>query len=187
MGLLTIMCKLRPTFASNLDFITPLTHTHTHTIIKIVSVLFGSSSIRAISGLQCYQALRDQEGVKSAARRGLERVEKVIVREPDHGLAIGWGVSSLVALGEAERAKEWAQRAMLLEPDNLNLRYNLSCAMVELRDTDAALELLAPVLAVAQAANLSWLHADNSFDPIRDDARFVAMVAAAEARVAAAR
>jgi adenylate cyclase len=135
--------------------------------------------------IQCYQALGDREGVRSAARRGLERVEKVVVREPDHGLAIGWGVSSLVALGEVERAKEWAQRALLLEPDNLNLRYNLACAMVELRDTDAALELLAPVLAVAQAPNLAWLRADNNLDAIRDDPRFVAMVAAAEARLAA--
>jgi hypothetical protein len=35
----------------------------------------------------------DSDGA-SAARRCLERVEKTIVAEPDHGLAIGFGVSA---------------------------------------------------------------------------------------------
>ena len=69
-------------------------------------------------------------------------MEKVIVAEPDHGLAIGWGVSALVALGEVERAKEWTERAMLLDPDNINLRYNLGCNMVSLGEFDMAIELL---------------------------------------------
>jgi adenylate cyclase len=56
--------------------------------------------------IQCYEALGDADGAKSTAQRVLERVEKVIVVEPDHGLAIGWGVSALVALREVDRARE---------------------------------------------------------------------------------
>ena len=82
--------------------------------------------------IQCYEAVGDVDGAKSAARRCLERVEKAIVAEPDHGLAIGWGVSALVALKEVDRAKEWTARAMLLDPDNMNLNYNLACNMVSL-------------------------------------------------------
>src|SRR4029453_13208983 len=74
--------------------------------------------------IQCYEAVGDHEGVKSAARRRLQRVEKVIVAEPDPGLAIGFGVSALVALHEVDRAKEWAERALLLDPDNTNLMFN---------------------------------------------------------------
>jgi adenylate cyclase len=134
--------------------------------------------------IQCYEALGDDEGTKSAARRGLERVEKLIMTEPDHGLAIGWGVVSLVALREVDRAKEWTARAMLLEPDNLNLRYNLACSMVSLGETAMAIELLDPVLARAQQQNLTWFRADNSLDPLRDDPRFQALLAQAEARLA---
>jgi adenylate cyclase len=133
--------------------------------------------------IQCYEALGDLEGMMSAARRGLERVEKVIVAEPDHGLAIGWGVTSLTALGEVERAKEWTSRAMLLEPDNLNLRYNLACSMVTLGEATMAIDLLAPVLERAQRQNLIWFKSDNSLDPIRGDPRLQAMIAAAEARL----
>jgi len=135
--------------------------------------------------IQCYEAIGDVEGMKSAARRELTRVEKIIVAEPDHGLAIGWGVSALVALGEVERAREWTERAMLLDPDNINLLYNLGCNMVTLRDFDLALELLGPVFARAQAQNMNWFRVDTSLDPIRGDPRFIAMVAAVEARLAA--
>ena len=135
--------------------------------------------------IQCYEAVGDLDGAKSAARRELERVEKIIVAEPDHGLAIGWGVSALVTLGEAERAREWTERAMLLDPDNINLLYNLGCNMVSLRDFDKAIELLGKVMAHAQRQNLVWFETDTSLDPIRDDPRFKALVAQAEARLAA--
>jgi tetratricopeptide (TPR) repeat protein len=134
--------------------------------------------------IQCYQAVGDTEGAKSAARRELERVERIIVTEPDHGLAIGWGVSALVVLGEADRAREWTDRAMLLDPDNINLLYNLGCNMVMLGDFDKALELLSEVFARAQRQNLIWFETDTSLDPLRDDPRFNALVAEAEARVA---
>ena len=136
--------------------------------------------------IQCYEALGDEEATRNAARRALARVEKVVAAEPDHGLAIGWGVSALVALNERDRAKEWTGRAMLLEPDNLNLRYNLACSMVGLGEAALALELLEPVLERAQRHNLTWFATDNSLDSIRDDPRLHAMLAKAEARLAAA-
>ena len=135
--------------------------------------------------IQCYQAVADLDGTKSAARRCLERVEKAIVAEPDHGLAIGWGVSALVALQEVERAKEWTERAMLLDPDNMNLIYNLACNMVSLGEMDMAIELLTPMFSRVQRQNLIWFATDTSLDPIRDDPRYKALLAQAEARLAA--
>ena len=136
--------------------------------------------------IQCYDAVGDSDGVKSAARRSLARVEKAIVAEPDHGLAIGWGVSALVALNEVDRAKEWTARARLLDPDNRNLNYNLACNMVKLGEFDMAIELLGPHIAHAQRQNLLWYESDTSLDPIRSDPRYVALIADAEARLAAA-
>jgi tetratricopeptide (TPR) repeat protein len=135
--------------------------------------------------IQCYQAVADIDGTKSAARRCLERVEKAIVAEPDHGLAIGWGVSALVALQEVERAKEWTERAMLLDPDNMNLIYNLACNMVSLGELAMAFELLTPMFSRVQRQNLIWFATDTSLDPIRDDPRYKALLAQAEARLAA--
>ena len=136
--------------------------------------------------VQAYEAKGDQAGAKSAARRALGRIEKIVATEPDHGTATGFGVSALVTLGETDRAMEWAERALLLDPDNSNLHYNLSCSMVKAGRTDRALELLAGVLKRIQPDGLRWVKVDTDLDPICDDSRFKAMIAAAEARLAAA-
>ena len=47
---------------------------------------------------------------------------------PSNGAAISFGVSALAALGERDRAMEWMERALLIDPDNLNMRYNFACA-----------------------------------------------------------
>ena len=136
--------------------------------------------------VQCYKAKGDSEGMMNVARRTLARAEKVIAAEPDHGNAMSFGVTALVALGEAERAKEWAERALLLDPDNRNLRYNLACCMVELGEHGAALDLLEPVFQTALPQNLIWMTNDNDLDAIKAMPRFKGLIAAAEARLAVA-
>ncbi len=135
--------------------------------------------------ISCHEALGDKEAAMRAARRTLERVEKVIVAEPDHGVALGFGVMSLAILRDADRAKEWANRAMLLDPENYNLMYNLACGMVKLGEIDEALKLLEPVFRDAQVQSLNWWKIDSDLDPIRNHPRFQAMLAKAESRLAA--
>ena len=36
---------------------------------------------------------------------------------------------ALALLGQAERAKGWMSRALLIDPDNMNMRYNFACAL----------------------------------------------------------
>src|SRR5262249_41095637 len=84
--------------------------------------------------VQCYRSLGDKEREREAAESTLERVERILISEPDHGSAMSFGVTALVTLGEAARAKEWAERAVLLDPTNTNLSYNLGCSMVNLGD-----------------------------------------------------
>jgi len=83
----------------------------------------------------------------------------VVALEPDNGTAMSIIVAALAALGETERAKEWAERAMLLDPENMNLRYNVACTLVlELREFDAALDLLEPVFKQVRIDSVNWAH-----------------------------
>ena len=108
--------------------------------------------------VSCYKAVGDSEGARRAARRALERCEKIVAMEPDNGSALGFAVGALAALGEAERAKEWAERAMLLDPDNVNLRYNFACTLIiDLHDFEAALELLGPRFETMSIEVLNWV------------------------------
>ena len=71
---------------------------------------------------------------------------------------MSYAVGALAALGEAERAKEWAARALLLDPDNLNLRYNFACTLVtELHEFDAALDLLEPAFEKLRIEAINWV------------------------------
>ena len=135
--------------------------------------------------VSCYTAHGDREGARRAAGRALERAERIVAQEPDNGSAMGYGVGALAALGEVERAKEWAERALLLDPDNLNLRYNFACTLVlELQEYEAALDLLEPAFVRFQIEAVNWARTDPDLDAIRDHPRFQAMLARAEARLA---
>ena len=133
----------------------------------------------------CHKEIGDSEGAQRAARRALERVERIVATDPDNGSAISFGVGALATLGQTERAREWMERALLLDPDNVNMRYNFGCMLIaDLRDIDAALDMLEPGFARIPADALRWTKTDPDLDPIRDHPRFKAMVAAADARLA---
>jgi adenylate cyclase len=77
-------------------------------------------------------------------------------------------------------------RALLIDPDNMNARYNFACTMTTyLKDSDAALELLGPVFETLAIGFLNHAKADPDLDPLRADPRFKAMIAAAEKRLTA--
>ena len=127
--------------------------------------------------IQAYSGLGDHNNALAAARRALARCEKILAIEPDHGGALGFFVTSLVELGEVDRAREWTRRAVLFDPDNTRLHYNLGCAMATLGDADAACDLLDGVIDIVSASWLLWLNVDNDLDPIRDHPRFMALMA----------
>ena len=150
---------------------------------KVAELAEGNFSATGMQ-IGAYEALGDADGVRRAAQMTLERVEKVIARDPGNGAAMGFGVTALMALGETERAKTWIARALLIDPENLPMRYNFACALARGRDADAAMELLAPVFATCSAWLPNLARSDPSLDPIRDDPRLAAMLADAEARLA---
>jgi adenylate cyclase len=95
---------------------------------------------------------------------------------------------ALAALGEAQQSREWSRRALLVDPDNMVMRYNLACALsAYLKDADGAVELLADFLPKADGFWLSQTKLDPDFNAIRGDPRFAAMIAEAESRLATSR
>ena len=101
-------------------------------------------------------------------------------------MVTGYSAYALAALGEGERAKARMNRALLIDPDNFNMRYNFACAIsVYLQDKEAALEMLGPLFETINDSFLPYAKADPDFEFLRDDPRYQAMVSAAELRLAA--
>jgi adenylate cyclase len=151
-----------------------------------VSALVETDYASGILLITCYTSLGDTDSVLRVARRTLARAEKAIAVDADNGSAMAAVFSCLLSLGETDRAREWARRAVLIDPDNMTMRYNLACDLViNLGDLDLALEMLAPVCRRCGKEQVEWMRTDPDLRALHEDPRFKSMVAAAEARLAA--
>jgi adenylate cyclase len=120
----------------------------------------------------CHYALGDGERGLESAKMTLQQVEQVLSHDPSNGAAISFGVHSLAVLGERERAMEWMERALLIDPDNLNMRYNFACTLArDFRDADGALRMLESCLSRLQGS-LGNVEHDPDLDSVREDPRF---------------
>jgi adenylate cyclase len=136
--------------------------------------------------LTCYTAVANRPAALRVAQITVARAEKALAQDPKNGSAMGFGVSGLATLGQVERAKEWINRALMIDPDNINMRYNFACALSAFaHEADAALDLLGPTFERMPIGFLNHAKVDPDLDAVRGHPRFQAMIAAAEARLAA--
>jgi adenylate cyclase len=133
--------------------------------------------------LTCYAAVGDAAGEARAAQLTLERAQAVLANDPNNTDAIAYGAGAHAALGDADSARAWVRRAMLVDPDNRVARYNMACALAYLDDHEIVFELLAPYFATVTTHELKHARIDPDLHPLRDDERFIAMLAQAEERL----
>ena len=134
--------------------------------------------------LAYYHGRKDLENARATARRALEQVEKVLAADPDNGAALAFGAMSLATLGNIDRARDWIERCLLVDPDNLQMRYNLAWGINKVMgDPEGALEMLRPVLSSAGANIVRLAANDPNLDNLRNDQLFKEMMSAAKARV----
>ena len=147
------------------------------------ALALGEMDINSAAMLMtCYSSAGDFERTQASARIVLSRAEKVLTQDQNNGTAIGYSAYALSALGKADRAKERITRALLIEPENWSMMYNFACTLVAAKDHDGALDMLEPSFAMFPPGLVNHAKVDPDLDPIRDNSRFKAMLAKAEAR-----
>lgn len=131
-----------------------------------------------------YNGRGDADGARRIAQKTVEQVEKVLAGNPDNGAALAFGAMSLAALGNMDRARDWIERCLLVDPDNLQMRYNLAWGLNKVfGDREAAIEMLGPVFARAGANIIRLAANDPNLDNLRDDPRFETMIRSAKERI----
>jgi adenylate cyclase len=134
--------------------------------------------------ITCHIALRNREAARRAAEVALARAENALAHDSNNCGAMGHGSVALAVLGQGERAKDWMNRAVLIDPENITTRYNFACALANhLGDKESALEMLGPAFEKTGTYLVKHAKVDPDFDCIRDDPRFQEMLAAAERRL----
>ena len=136
--------------------------------------------------MSAYMALGDDAGMRRAAQQVLKRADAILAHDQNNSMVAGYSAYALAALGEGERARARMERALLIDPQNFNMRYNFACALcVYSKDKSASLEMLGPVFESITDTFLPYVKADPDLNLLRDDPRYQAMEATAEARLAA--
>jgi adenylate cyclase len=131
-----------------------------------------------------YNGQDDIQGARRTAQRTVAQVEKVLAKDQHNGAALAFGAMSHAALGDLDRAREWIERSLLVDPDNLMMRYNLAWGLNKIfDDSEGAIEMLRPVMANAGPNIIRLAANDPNLDCLRSDARFARMLEAAQGRV----
>ncbi|MGN6790045.1 MAG: TIR domain-containing protein [Rhodanobacteraceae bacterium] len=150
--------------------------------------LMDSDVNSAMMLVSSYRALGNVTGMRHAAEVASKRADAILSRDQNNSGVMAYSAVALGSLGEGERAKARMSRALLIDPDNRDMRYNFACALNNyLDDKVAALEMLGPLFSAITVSLLRYLKTDPDLASLHDDPRYQAMVAAAEARLAAAK
>src|SRR5436190_4076857 len=75
--------------------------------------------------IQIYRSLGRDRDSKSTVRKAIERAESELTLHPENPRAAYLGANALATLGEKDRAREWAARALAIDPDDVLIQYNV--------------------------------------------------------------
>ncbi|MEA3057458.1 MAG: adenylate cyclase, partial [Sphingomonadales bacterium] len=132
----------------------------------------------------CYEAAGNKDKLREAARMMVSEAEKAVQQDPSNGAALGILAGGHALLGDEERTREWIARALLIDPENLNMRYNFACVLAaHLEDREAALSMLQSTLPLVGAYQIRVAETDPDLDSIRAEPRFQKMIADAKKRL----
>ena len=133
----------------------------------------------------CYRVTGAPDQMRRVAQMTVERAEKAIAKDPSNATILASGTGALAAIGENQKARDWIDRALLLDPDNNIMRYNLACALAtDLKDPDRAVEVLGPYFGTTLGVtHVRHAEADPDLDSIRSEPRFQSMLSAAKQRL----
>jgi TolB-like protein/cytochrome c-type biogenesis protein CcmH/NrfG len=124
---------------------------------------------------QIYEDRGHTDSAKVCRLQGVAVADAHLRLNPDDVRALYMGANGLVALGEVERGMEWARRAVVMEPDDPMLLYNVACIFSLAGRRDEALGYVESAVA-AGLTQREWLEHDSNLDAIRDAPRFQAVM-----------
>ena len=111
---------------------------------------------------------------------GLRRAEEALRQHPESSRPAQLGACTLASMGERDKAIDWLNHALAIDPDDPNVIYNAACVYSLLGESDQALDLLERWVLHAGGELYGWIQNDADLDPIRSHPRYPALLAKIE-------
>jgi adenylate cyclase len=124
------------------------------------------------------RGLGHMEEAEKYGRLGLKRAEEQLRLHPESSRPAQLGACVLARLGERDRAVEWIERALSIDPDDVNCQYNAACVWAILGEDERAFDQLHLWSLQTGADSRRWLEHDPDFDRLRDHPRYQELVKA---------
>ncbi len=126
-----------------------------------------------------YSGLGRTADSQRAYKRQLSAASKRLELNPDDPRALYMGGIALSRLGEAGRAKDWANQALAINSGDATVLYNVACIYSTSGEIEEAIGLLERAVA-AGFGHWNWIENDTDFEPLRGHPRFQALLAHGE-------
>jgi adenylate cyclase len=101
-------------------------------------------------------------------------MEERLELNPSDARAANLLAATYANMGEAEKAVEYAERSMALDPDDAMLLYNVACTYSLLNKIDDALVSLEKAVDKG-FGHREWIDHDPDLNALRDNPRFQAL------------
>jgi adenylate cyclase len=109
-------------------------------------------------------------------QEAVRRAERLLELNPQNARVLSFGAGAVYEDGQIARARAWAARASKLYPDDMGVVINSACLFAKAGEKDKALDLLDRMFSKGWGKK-DWVENDTDYDPLRDDPRFIAMMA----------
>jgi non-specific serine/threonine protein kinase len=120
---------------------------------------------------QTYDVLGRTADARTARTRGVRLAEESLIANPRDARALYMAANGLVALGEREKGRKWAQDALALAPQDPMVLYNVGCIYALSGDAEQAIACLE--FSVRNGlSQKGWFEHDSNLDSVRDHPRF---------------
>ncbi len=126
---------------------------------------------------QSLRSLARNDEADAAYRKQVKLIEEHLELNPDDARAWILGASANANIRNGERAAQYAERAIAVDPEDPMLLYNVACTYGVLGKTDECLNALEQAVSKGWG-DRSWLEHDSDLDSIRDTPRYKAIVQA---------
>jgi serine/threonine protein kinase/Flp pilus assembly protein TadD len=130
-------------------------------------------SISLVSSV--YHGLGRHRDAEEANRRAMQVIEKHMELHPEDARARYLGALALSQLGDKARSKEWADKALAMDPGDASVLYNVACVYARLGEIEEAINCLEKSVTSGMGQK-EWIEHDSDLDPLRSHPRFQALL-----------